>query len=271
MQSVRLVFHSGAGFTTEPLPLRMPQASGVIDPEPFRARARGEGDALIEPYALSSGMRVFYAESAGALPLCEVSGALLSFVISGNITILAATGERVTFIPGDLFLVDADAPRDTRAMVGEECRLVQVGVDAEWPGARARPPRQGSTHPRGSLPCNLKRMYKGADAKSRFREFDALFDEQGHWSRFRPIIGLRFIGMAADTFIDWHPEIVNNFVIVLSGALELEVGGGDGAVEIFREGDICLAEDRTGEGHIDRTHGHVQVAVLILEDEALWP
>jgi hypothetical protein len=114
-------------------------------------------------------------------------------------------------------------------------------------------------------------MVKGADDKSYFHDFGILFEESGKWSAITPLIGFRFIAMAEDTFIDWHPEIVNNLVIVMSGALELEVGGGGGAVEIFRQGDICLAEDRTGEGHIDRMHGTVQVAVLIVDDRDLWP
>jgi hypothetical protein len=122
---------------------------------------------------------------------------------------------------------------------------------------------------RESLPYNFKRMFKGEDDKSYFRDFEGLFGPQGEWSAITPLIGFRFIGMAADTFIDWHPEIVNNFVIVMSGGLELEVGGGAGAVEIFRPGDVCLAEDRTGEGHIDRVHGDVQVAVLIVADDHL--
>ena len=271
MQSLRLISRPDGGFGTEILPLRMPQASGVVDPEPFRARARGEGDPLAEPYALSGGMRVLHAPDGGSVPLCTASGALLTFVISGSLEVGGVAGGAAPFAPGDIFLLEGDAPRDTMAVGQGDCRLVQLAVEADWPGARARPPRPGSTQPRGALPCNIKRMIKGADDKSYFHRFDTLFKPDSKWSDFRPIIGFRFIGMAADTFIDWHPEIVNNFVILLSGALELEVGGGEGAVEIFREGDICLAQDRTGEGHIDRVHGHVQVAVLILEDENLWP
>jgi len=44
-----------------------------------------------------------------------------------------------------------------------------------------------------------------------------------------------------------------------------------GKVELFHPGDVCLAQDCTGEGHIDRVHGFVQVAVLIVDDADLWP
>jgi hypothetical protein len=73
-----------------------------------------------------------------------------------------------------------------------------------------------------------------------------------------------------DGFIDWHPEVVNNLAIFLSGELELESGGGGGAIEVFHAGDVCLAQDRTGEGHIDRTRGVTHVALIVVETENLW-
>jgi hypothetical protein len=114
-------------------------------------------------------------------------------------------------------------------------------------------------------------MVKGADDRSSFHDFPELFGAPGRWSAVTPLIGFRFIGMAPGTFIDWHPEIVNNLVIIMTGALELEVGAGTNKIELFHPGDVCLAQDRTGEGHIDRVHGFVQVAVLIIEDADLWP
>jgi hypothetical protein len=52
--------------------------------------------------------------------------------------------------------------------------------------------------------------------------------------------------------------------------MEMEVGGGGGAVEVFHAGDICLAEDRTGEGHIGRFRGVVHVVIMVVETENLW-
>ena len=251
------------------LPLRMPQAKGVIDPDPVRARARGDGDPLAEAFGLSDGMRCLHA-GAGACAVFEGGGRLLSFVISGQVEIDSDNRGVLTLDPGDLFLADNGAACEGAVRVLGDCRLLQLKVGADWPDAKARPPLTLSSHQRDGQPGNFKRMYLGADGRSRFRGFDGLFQPAGTWSAFRPLIGFRFIGMADGTFIDWHPEIVNNLVVVLSGALELEVGGGGGAVEIFRAGDVCLAEDRTGEGHIDLAHGAVQVAVLIMRDEDLW-
>lgn len=60
MQSFRLQRVSDQSLEISDLGLRMPKASGIIDPEPFRARARGEGDPLAEYHAASGGMRTIY-------------------------------------------------------------------------------------------------------------------------------------------------------------------------------------------------------------------
>lgn len=270
MRSVRLSYVAGRGIDISDLELRMPRASGIIDPEPFRARARGEGDPLSEYYALSGGLRSIHLPVGHNPPLFETGGPVLTFVISGAIEIEVYNCRSVVMHPGDIFLADAGIPEQLVTVTGD-CRLIQVLVQPDWPGDKTKPVKPNSDGPRGSNELNCKRMVKGADDKSYFYDFGSLFMEPGIWSDVTPLIGFRFIAMAEDTFIDWHPEIVNNLVIVMSGALELEVGGGDGAVEIFRRGDVCLAQDRTGEGHIDRMHGYVQVAVLILDDAHLWP
>lgn len=267
MLSLRFTHIAGRGLVTADLPLRMPQASGVIDPEPFRVAAAG-GAPLRDAMAPCRGMRTLALRKGDATPLFDLAGPLLTFVITGVVEV--DTGDRgtITLGRGDMFLVDAGAEIEglVRGMGG--CRLLQVAVDAEWPGDRARPPRQAQATG-GNVEPNFKRMFKAADNRSRFRDFPELFGPPGAWSALNPVEGLRFIGMAEDTFIDWHPEVTNNLVIVLSGALELEVGGGPGEVQVFRPGDVCLAEDRTGEGHIDRVQARVEVAVLVIADAHL--
>lgn len=270
MQSIRISHVASQGLEISDLELRMPKASGVIDPEPFRAMARGEGDPLAEYYALSGGMRSIYLPAGHKAPLFDLESAILTFVISGAVEIETSNRAKMVMLPGDIFLAEAGCVEEFVAATGD-CRLIQLLVEPDWPGEKTKPVNPGSGYARGSHGMNCKRMVKDADDKSYFHDFESLFAVPGKWSDFTPLIGFRFIGMAEDTFIDWHPEIVNNLVIVMSGALELEVGGGEGAIEIFRQGDICLAEDRTGEGHIDRMHGYVQVAVLIVDDEDLWP
>ena len=271
MQSLRFFADEAGDLTSEIMPLRMPRAAGVIDPEPFRVRALEVEPAITEHFALSGGVRTLHVVDGGVRPLLfDGVAAQLSFVISGQITVTLADAT-LTLKPGDLFYIDGGAAWESALQLLGDCRLLQIATPQEWPEARSRPPHLVATPERDGAPLNMKRMFKAADDQSYFRDFDTLFSTAGKWSETRPIIGFRFIDMAADTFIDWHPEIVNNLVVVLSGGLELETGGGAGAVEVFWPGDVCLAEDRTGQGHIDRMHGHVQVAVLIMDDDALWP
>lgn len=269
MHSLRLDMSVDQGLLASDLPLRIPRASGVIDPEPFRHRSV-HGPALAEAFERSGGLRSLHLPQGARSPALGLDAPLLTFVISGELSVATRNQGTLSLRPGDLALTSDASTWQQIAPMGD-CRLLQVIVEEDWPGAKVRPVEQLSTHPRGTRDCNFKRMVKSDDNRSYFYGFPEIFGAPGNWSALTPLVGLRFIDMAEDTFIDWHPEIVNNLVIVLSGALELEVGGGTNRIEVFREGDICLAQDRTGEGHIDRMHGHVTVAVLIVEDSELWP
>jgi quercetin dioxygenase-like cupin family protein len=50
--------------------------------------------------------------------------------------------------------------------------------------------------------------------------------------------------------ISWHNPSCSEYVIMLKGSIEIEVG--NGTKKIFNEGDIILAEDTTGQGHVTR-------------------
>ncbi|HIF66786.1 MAG TPA: hypothetical protein EYG17_11390 [Acidimicrobiia bacterium] len=53
-----------------------------------------------------------------------------------------------------------------------------------------------------------------------------------------------------DDVYDYHCAPRRQFVIHLSGSVEIETG--DGSKRRFGEGDILLADDTTGQGHISR-------------------
>lgn len=214
-------------------------------------------------------MRALHLPARTPWPQSGHEGPRLIFLITGALVVRTANRGTVNLLPGDLVHL-AGPIEDFGVRAPGECRLIEVRVASDWLDAKARAIDAPSTHPRGDCPPNLKRMVMTGDGQSMFRDFAPLFREPGLWSATTPIAGFRFLCMD-QTFIDWHPEVINNFVIVLSGALELEVGGEGGRIEIFREGDICLAADRTGEGHIDRTHGEVRVAILVIGDGDLWP
>jgi len=267
VRALHLLTAAGAVTGLASLPLRMPQVAGTIDPEPFRIAAAG-GAPLRDAMAPCGPMRTLHLLPGQRAPLVAGDGPRLTFVLAGGVEV-AGAGQATALGPGDVFLIDGPAPAAACRPVGE-CRLLQLTVEPGWPGDKARPVAKVA-HIARAGPPNFRRMYEGADGRSYFRSFAELFAAPGAWSAEVPVAGLRFIGMAEGTFIDWHPEVTNNLAIVLSGALELETGGGAGEVQVFRPGDVCLAEDRTGEGHIDRARSAVQVAILTIEDRHLWP
>ena len=56
-----------------------------------------------------------------------------------------------------------------------------------------------------------------------------------------------------DHFIDWHPAPRRQYIISLSGNIEIELG--NGTKHTFHPGDARLVEDTTGKGHITRVPG----------------
>ena len=65
---------------------------------------------------------------------------------------------------------------------------------------------------------------------------------------------------------DFHNAPRRQFVITLSGAAEIECG--DGTVRRLGPGDILLADDLTGQGHITRdVEGPRHTLILPLSDD----
>ena len=53
--------------------------------------------------------------------------------------------------------------------------------------------------------------------------------------------------------IDRHPAPRRQFLVTLSGSWEIEAS--NGVKRTFKTGDVMLADDTTGEGHISRVLG----------------
>lgn len=97
----------------------------------------------------------------------------------------------------------------------------------------------------------ITRIYTGEDHRSHFEELDIPLTPvaAGQESSPIPAVGLVFretrVGVA-----DFHPAPRRQFVMTSSGVAELECG--DGTRWRFGPGDVLLADDLTGQGHITR-------------------
>jgi quercetin dioxygenase-like cupin family protein len=109
------------------------------------------------------------------------------------------------------------------------------------------------------------RLYTGPDGASHFEETVMHLEcKVGTGRKAESVratgIAVREKGPGQDH--DWHNSPHRQFLIVLEGEVEMEVG--DGSKHIFGPGDILLSEDTKGQGHITRAlEGQARKAVVV--------
>ena len=98
---------------------------------------------------------------------------------------------------------------------------------------------------------DISRLYSGPDGQTHL-EFMSL-ETHPELGTLLKAEGIQFRVMPPGHFIDWHPAPRRQFVITLSG--QVEIGLGDGTVHRFGPGHVNLAEDLSGQGHTTRVVG----------------
>ena len=100
----------------------------------------------------------------------------------------------------------------------------------------------------------VTRLYTGPDSESCFEDVDIPLEETGRadigQSELMKATNIFFRETGIDYQWGWHNASRRQFLIVLGGAIEIEIG--DGTRRQFGLGDVLLAEDTTGRGHISR-------------------
>ncbi len=112
------------------------------------------------------------------------------------------------------------------------------------------------------------RIYTGSDQKSHFEEIELKFSgsEQILTADSRAATSAVFRCVPSGTILERHPAPRRQFVVTLAGSWEIEASAG--IVKTFKPGDVMLADDTTGEGHISRVIGnepHVFMTVPLAE------
>lgn len=74
-----------------------------------------------------------------------------------------------------------------------------------------------------------------------------------------------FRSTGADYDYDWHPAPRRQFILMMSGAIEIETG--DGSVRRFSRGDTLLLEDLEPPGHRTRNVGEVPRYSVFIQTE----
>ena len=98
----------------------------------------------------------------------------------------------------------------------------------------------------------ITRLFSGDDGETHMEELD--LDSHPELTTLQSTEGIVFRSTEPGNFLDWHTAPRRQFVITLSG--EVEIGLGDGSVHRFGPGHVNLAEDLTGRGHTTRVVGN---------------
>jgi hypothetical protein len=99
------------------------------------------------------------------------------------------------------------------------------------------------------------RLYTGGDNKSQFEEIEMKFggSQPMLTTESRAATSAVFRCAPAGLVIERHAAPRRQFLVTLSGSWEIEAS--NGVKRVFKTGDVMLADDTTGEGHISRVLG----------------
>lgn len=102
----------------------------------------------------------------------------------------------------------------------------------------------------------ITRVYTGPDNRSHLEDIEIPVKHGGKSGMLSDLVkatGVVFRETDGSYNYDFHNAPRRQYVVNLDGEVEIEVG--DGTKRLLRAGDILLAEDTTGQGHISRAVG----------------
>jgi uncharacterized cupin superfamily protein len=108
-------------------------------------------------------------------------------------------------------------------------------------------------HKGGMETMKYTHIYTGSDGLSHFEDVDMPMTSGTSGSQASELMkatGVSFRTTGADFDLSWHNAPRRQFVVWLEGTSEIVAS--DGTTRRFGPGDILLAEDTTGKGHISR-------------------
>ncbi|HTR61516.1 MAG TPA: hypothetical protein VMH37_07405 [Candidatus Binataceae bacterium] len=110
------------------------------------------------------------------------------------------------------------------------------------------------------------RIYADAAGESHLQDVEAEMKSAEYASTISEMIAARGVifreSRSGEYFIDWHNAPRRQFVVNLTGEVEIETSDGD--KRRFGPGSILLAEDVTGKGHISRGVGSGERRTLFI-------
>lgn len=108
------------------------------------------------------------------------------------------------------------------------------------------------------------RLFSGEDEESHFEDIEIPFEDQlGPSILTKPITAndMFFIENNGEHSSEWHTAPCRQMIVIMKGELEIETG--DGTKRRFGPGDVLIAEDTTGRGHVARTWSRKAVVIRL--------
>ncbi len=102
----------------------------------------------------------------------------------------------------------------------------------------------------------ITRITEDAAGLSTFTDVPIALEDQGTIGRLSQLVpaeGVIFRETSPDYDYDWHPAPQRQYIVLLDGEIEIEVGTGE--IRRFRGGEVLLVEDTKGRGHRTRAIG----------------
>ena len=110
------------------------------------------------------------------------------------------------------------------------------------------------------------RIYADANGETHLQDVEPEMKATDHASTMSDLMAAKGVIFretnSEEYFIDWHNAPRRQFVVNLSGEVEITVS--DGEQRRFGPGSILLAEDLTGKGHISRGLGKSERRTLFI-------
>ena len=118
----------------------------------------------------------------------------------------------------------------------------------------------------------LTRIYTGSDGVTHFEDGSIELEDGGPIGLLSEAIATNqtiFRSTGADYNYDWHPTPQRQFILMMSGEIEIEVG--DGETRRFSRGDTLFLEDVDPPGHGTRNIGAVPRYSVFIQADAKVP
>jgi hypothetical protein len=100
----------------------------------------------------------------------------------------------------------------------------------------------------------IVRIYTGDDNETNAEIIPSntfeLIERNNTRTKVEPATGIQYSYREAGHFGDFHNAPRRQYVMYLTA--QVEIGLGDGSIQVLEPGDVLLAEDTTGRGHSSR-------------------